>query len=85
MKLIAFVPLFRTNRREKLALDCLAATGAATLGASWTRLFINGQPMGLYLMIDDATTSFVDNVLHGGDHSYPHTGKYLLHHKQKKK
>ncbi|KAG2223187.1 hypothetical protein INT45_011533 [Circinella minor] len=63
-----------TMMREKLALDCLAATGAATLGASWTRLFINGQPMGLYLMIDDASTSFIDNVLHGGDHSYPHTG-----------
>ncbi|KAI9484702.1 coth protein-domain-containing protein [Zychaea mexicana] len=67
-------PADPTMMREKLAFDCLAAAGAATLGASWTRLFVNGQPMGLYLMIDDATTSFIDNVLHGGDHDYPHTG-----------
>ncbi|KAI8142496.1 coth protein-domain-containing protein [Fennellomyces sp. T-0311] len=60
--------------REKLLMDCLAAAGAATLSGSWTRLFINNEAFGLYLMIDDATTHFIDNALHGGNYSYPYTG-----------
>ncbi|KAI9262359.1 coth protein-domain-containing protein [Phascolomyces articulosus] len=67
-------PTDMTFAREKLLLDCLAAAGAATLSGSWTRLFINGEPYGLYLMIDDATTHFIDNALHSGNYSYPYTG-----------
>ncbi|KAF7726932.1 hypothetical protein EC973_008227 [Apophysomyces ossiformis] len=63
-----------TYLREKLMMDCLAASGAATLSGSWVRLIVNNQPFGLYLMIDDATTSFIDNVLHAGDYSYANTG-----------
>ncbi|KAG0164305.1 hypothetical protein DFQ28_010523 [Apophysomyces sp. BC1034] len=63
-----------TYIREKLMMDCLAASGAATLSGSWVRLIVNNEPFGLYLMIDDATTSFIDNALHAGDYSYKNTG-----------
>lgn len=67
--------LIAFGRREKLLLDCLAASGAATLSGSWARLFVNNEAFGLYLMIDDASTHFIDDVLHAGNYSYPYTGK----------
>ncbi|KAG0748975.1 hypothetical protein G6F57_002053 [Rhizopus arrhizus] len=60
--------------REKLVLDMLAATGAATLSGSWVRVFMNNEAYGLFLMIDDASTHFIDDVLHGGNWQYPNTG-----------
>ncbi|KAI9269961.1 coth protein-domain-containing protein [Sporodiniella umbellata] len=63
-----------TFAREKLVLDMLAASGAATLSASWTRVFINNEPYGLFLLMDDASTHFIDNVLHGGNWKYANTG-----------
>ncbi|KAI9316798.1 coth protein-domain-containing protein [Dichotomocladium elegans] len=63
-----------TMAREKLLMDCLAAAGGATLSGSWVRLYINDQPFGLYVMIDDASTHFIDNVLHGGNWQYQYTG-----------
>ncbi|KAI8142497.1 coth protein-domain-containing protein [Fennellomyces sp. T-0311] len=63
-----------TMAREKLLMDCLGAAGGATLSGSWVRLFINNQPFGLYVMIDDASTHFIDNVLHAGDWQYQFTG-----------
>lgn len=65
-------------RREKLVLDMLAATGAAALSASWVRVFVNGEPLGLFVLTDDASTHMVDNLLHGGDWSYPYSGTYLM-------
>ena len=62
-------------RREKLVLDMLAATGAAALSASWVRVFANGEPLGLFVLTDDASTHMVDNLLHGGDWAYPYSGK----------
>lgn len=53
--------------REKLMMDSLAASGAATLSSSWVRLFINDEPFGLYLMTDDSFKGFTDNMIHGGD------------------
>ncbi|KAI8889231.1 coth-domain-containing protein [Backusella circina FSU 941] len=63
-----------TFTREKLALDMLAASGAVTLSASWTRVFINGEPFGLFLLMDDDSTHFIDNVLHGGEWGSKNTG-----------
>lgn len=60
--------------REKLMLDCLLASGAAASSASWARLFINNEPYGLFLMVDDATTSFIDSILHAGNRKYEYTG-----------
>lgn len=66
-----------TMAREKLFMDCLAAAGGATLSASWVRLYINDQPFGLYVMIDDASTHFIDNVLHAGDWKSTSTGETI--------
>lgn len=60
--------------REKLMLDMLAASGGATVGGSWARLFINNEPFGLFLMVDDSTTAFIDAALHGGNRKYQYTG-----------
>ncbi|KAI8150312.1 coth protein-domain-containing protein [Fennellomyces sp. T-0311] len=60
--------------REKLVMDMLAASGAATLSSSWVRVFVNGRALGLFLMTDDASTHFIDNALHAGDWSYAYAG-----------
>lgn len=53
----------------------LAASGAATLSASWTRVFINNEAYGLFLLMDDASTHLIDNILHGGNWKSTNTGK----------
>ncbi|KAI8083482.1 coth protein-domain-containing protein [Thamnidium elegans] len=63
-----------TLAREKLVLDMLAASGAATLSGSWTRVFINGEGYGLFLLMDDISTHLIDNILHGGDWKSKNTG-----------
>ncbi|KAI8645871.1 coth protein-domain-containing protein [Parasitella parasitica] len=63
-----------TFAREKLVLDMLAAAGGATLSGSWTRVFINNEPYGLFLLMDDASTHLFDAVLHGGDFKSTNTG-----------
>lgn len=62
-----------TLAREKFMMDSLAAAGAASLSGNWVRLFINNEPFGLYLMIDDSFKGFTDNFLNGGV-SNPSTG-----------
>ncbi|KAF7726856.1 hypothetical protein EC973_008363 [Apophysomyces ossiformis] len=63
-----------TFAREKLMLDFLGAAGAATLSGHWVRVIINNEPYGLFLLMDDISTHFIDDVLHGGDWSYAYTG-----------
>ncbi|KAI8072731.1 coth protein-domain-containing protein [Gongronella butleri] len=58
-----------TYMREKLVMDMLGASGAATLQGSYVRVYMNGVAHGLYLMIDDATTSTINNMIHGGDNA----------------
>lgn len=53
----------------------LAASGGATLSGSWVRVFINDEPYGLFLLMDDASTHLIDAVLHGGNFQNPTTGK----------
>jgi hypothetical protein len=55
-------------------LDMMGASGGATLQGSFARLFVNNEPFGLYLMIDDATTNFMNAALHGGNQKYQYTG-----------
>jgi len=62
----------------------LAAAGGATLSGSWTRVFINNEPYGLFLLMDDASTHLMDAILHAGDFKSKNTGKlssthYLQH------
>ncbi|KAI8380988.1 coth protein-domain-containing protein [Radiomyces spectabilis] len=68
------LPTDPTFVREKLMLDILGASGAATLSGSWARLYVNDEPYGLFLMIDDASTRFINAALHGGNNDYPYTG-----------
>ncbi|KAL7332918.1 hypothetical protein PS15p_201895 [Mucor circinelloides] len=63
-----------TFAREKLVLDMLAAAGGATLSGSWTRVFINNEPYGLFLLMDDASTHLMDAILHAGDFKSKNTG-----------
>ncbi|KAI9487230.1 MAG: coth protein-domain-containing protein [Benjaminiella poitrasii] len=63
-----------TFAREKLVLDMLAASGGATLSGSWTRVFINNEAYGLFLLMDDASTHLIDAILHAGDFKSTNTG-----------
>ncbi|KAI9311215.1 coth protein-domain-containing protein [Dichotomocladium elegans] len=60
--------------RTKLAMDFLAATGAATFSSSWVRVIANGDPLGLFLLTDDVSTHTMNNLLHAGDWDYASTG-----------
>lgn len=53
----------------------LSAAGGATLSGSWVRVFINNEAYGLFLLMDDASTHFIDDVLHGGNWKSTNTGK----------
>ncbi|KAI9284441.1 coth protein-domain-containing protein [Umbelopsis sp. AD052] len=56
-----------TLMREKLMLDSLLASGAASLSGQWARLYINNVPFGLYLMMDDGSSHFFEAELFNGD------------------
>ncbi|KAG0275052.1 hypothetical protein BGZ95_009236 [Linnemannia exigua] len=56
-----------TYLREKLYIDTLNAVGVPTQQGSYVRLFINNEPYGLYLMVDDIKKSFAKQTVHGGD------------------
>lgn len=68
-----------TCSREKLVLDMLAAAGGATLSSSWTRVFINNEAYGLFLLMDDASTHLFDAILHAGDFKSTNTGNYRFY------
>ncbi|KAG0244502.1 coth protein-domain-containing protein [Mortierella sp. GBAus27b] len=53
--------------REKLYIDMLNSVGVPTQQGAFVRLFINSEPYGLYLMVDDIKRSFVKQTVHGGD------------------
>ncbi|KAG0204457.1 hypothetical protein BGX28_003603 [Mortierella sp. GBA30] len=53
--------------REKLYIDMLNSVGVPTQQGAWVRLFVNNEPYGLYLMVDDISKSFLKQTIHGGD------------------
>ncbi|KAG0017311.1 Nuclear actin-protein involved in chromatin remodeling [Entomortierella chlamydospora] len=53
--------------REKLYIDMLNSVGVPTQQGAYVRLFVNNEPYGLYLMVDDIKKSFVKQTIHGGD------------------
>ncbi|KAF9434191.1 hypothetical protein BGZ76_008417 [Entomortierella beljakovae] len=53
--------------REKLYIDMLNSVGVPTQQGAWVRLYVNSEPYGLYLMVDDIKKSFVKQTIHGGD------------------
>ncbi|KAG0377472.1 hypothetical protein BGX24_006042 [Mortierella sp. AD032] len=56
-----------TMLREKIYIDMLNSAGIPTQQGQYVRLFVNNQPYGLYLMVDDIKKSFIKQTIHGGD------------------
>ncbi|CAO0797504.1 unnamed protein product [Mucor circinelloides] len=62
--------------REKLFYDILDASKLPTAKASFVRLFINQEPQGLYLIVDNYKNPFLKNVLGNGKSSYKNGALY---------
>ncbi|KAF9111935.1 hypothetical protein BGX30_007417, partial [Mortierella sp. GBA39] len=58
-----------TMLREKTYIDLLNSAGVPTQQGQFVRLFVNNQPVGLYLMVDDIKKSFVKQTIYGGDNT----------------
>ncbi|KAF9584728.1 hypothetical protein BGW38_005396 [Lunasporangiospora selenospora] len=56
-----------TMLREKLYIDTLNSAGVPTQQGAWVRLFVNNEPYGLFLMVDDIKKSFLKQTVHSGD------------------
>ncbi|KAF9568134.1 hypothetical protein EC968_002992 [Mortierella alpina] len=52
--------------REMLYLDILNSVGVATYQGSYVRVFVNGKPHGLYVMVEDIEEPFLMNTIHQG-------------------
>ncbi|CAO3651569.1 unnamed protein product [Cunninghamella blakesleeana] len=53
--------------REKLCYDLMKSVGLPVSGASYTRIVMNGQPIGLYLMIEAYKNPWYKNVFANGE------------------
>ncbi|KAI9262214.1 coth protein-domain-containing protein [Phascolomyces articulosus] len=58
--------------REDVAYKTLVSLGVPTSGSSFARVFFNGQPMGLYTMIEHFKPSWLRTIFGNGDQSYQH-------------
>ncbi|KAI8355066.1 coth protein-domain-containing protein [Choanephora cucurbitarum] len=56
--------------REKIYYDMMEAANMPSSKASFIRLFINGEPQGLYLMVDHLKSPFLNNIFGGGNKHY---------------
>ncbi|KAF9283154.1 hypothetical protein BGZ68_005512 [Mortierella alpina] len=61
-----------TFMREKLFIDMLNVVGIPTQQGAWVRLYMNSQPVGLYLMVDDISKSFLKQTIHQGNPAIEH-------------
>ncbi|KAF9118751.1 hypothetical protein BGX30_004334 [Mortierella sp. GBA39] len=52
--------------REKLYIDSLNAIGARTTQAAWVRVYVNNQPFGFHLLVEDIETPFIRGTFHDG-------------------
>ncbi|KAG0241175.1 hypothetical protein BGW41_006168 [Actinomortierella wolfii] len=55
-----------TMIREKLYVDILNSVGVPSYDASYARVFVNGEPHGLFLMVEDIQAPFIMNKVHQG-------------------
>lgn len=60
-----------TMMREKLYINMLNSVGVPTQQGSYVRLFINSEPYGIYLMVDDIKRSFIKQTVYGGAATIP--------------
>ncbi|KAG0262728.1 hypothetical protein DFQ27_002147 [Actinomortierella ambigua] len=56
-----------TMMREKIYIDVLNAMGVPSQQGAWVRFYANKKPIGLYLMVDDISKSFLRQTIHHGD------------------
>ncbi|ORZ03002.1 coth protein-domain-containing protein [Syncephalastrum racemosum] len=68
-----------TFMREKLYYDVLAAAGLPASGASYIRLFINQEPIGLYMLVDNYKNPFLRNMYGNNKDNKKHKGKKYKH------
>ncbi|KAF9124329.1 hypothetical protein BGW39_008293 [Mortierella sp. 14UC] len=52
--------------REKLYIDNLNAIGVRTTQAAWVRVYVNNQPFGFHLLVEDIETPFIRGTFHDG-------------------
>ncbi|KAG0256213.1 hypothetical protein DFQ27_005849 [Actinomortierella ambigua] len=52
--------------REMLYVDILNAAGVHTSQASWVRVYVNGQPHGFFVMMQDIEEPYIMNTIHQG-------------------
>ncbi|KAG0337446.1 hypothetical protein BG000_005417 [Podila horticola] len=55
-----------TMIREKLYIDLLNSVGVGSSQGSYSRVYVNGKPHGLYLMIEDVEESMLMHTIHHG-------------------
>ncbi|KAF9346455.1 hypothetical protein BGX26_002023 [Mortierella sp. AD094] len=55
-----------TMIREKIYFDVLDSIGVKTTQGSWVRVYVNGQPFGFHLMVEDIETPFLRGTVHNG-------------------
>ncbi|KAF9976816.1 hypothetical protein BGZ73_007723 [Actinomortierella ambigua] len=60
-----------TYLRERIYIDMLNAAGIPTQQGAYVRLFINNEPYGLYLMVDDVKKSFIRQTILQDDDTKP--------------
>ncbi|KAF9979326.1 hypothetical protein BGZ73_000020 [Actinomortierella ambigua] len=53
--------------RERLYMDLLQAADVTTYQGSYARLYVNGEPHGFYLMVEDLEAPFLMNTIHNGE------------------
>ncbi|KAG0257504.1 hypothetical protein DFQ27_005080 [Actinomortierella ambigua] len=56
----------KTLMREKLYVDILNSVGVPTYQGSYARVYVNGEPHGLFLMVEDIEEPFLMNTIHHG-------------------
>ncbi|KAF9900029.1 hypothetical protein EC991_008014 [Linnemannia zychae] len=56
-----------TMIREKLYTDILNSVGVSVAQGSYARVYVNGKPLGLFLMMEDTEAPYFMNTVHHGD------------------
>ncbi|KAF9431391.1 hypothetical protein BGZ76_000368 [Entomortierella beljakovae] len=57
--------------REKVYLDVLTSAGVPAQTGAWVRLFIDNEPKGLFLMVQNIEEPFVKQIIDGGNSTLP--------------
>ncbi|KAG0259188.1 hypothetical protein DFQ27_004202 [Actinomortierella ambigua] len=56
----------KSMMHERLYVDILNSVGVPSYQASYVRVYVNGEPHGLYLMVEDIDVPYLMNTIHRG-------------------